>query len=320
MKYWLPHTFEERRPYLEARQRILKSTRGFFEGEGFAEVETPIVQTMPGADVHVHAFEVQGGQFLQNSPEFAMKKLLVAGCPKIYQICKVFRREIVTPRHSPEFTMLEWYRAGVGYQSMMDDCIALLRACADTYTHNGITCDPHKEWQRITVAEAFKNYAGIDLADHLQAFSAAARSIGVRTTPSDNWDDIFHAVMAEKIEPYLGQGAPTILYEYPAHMACLARKKPDDPQVAERFELYVCGIELANAFSELTDAAEQRLRFTADMEEKQRIYGERFPLDEDFLAALEHGMPESAGIALGFDRLVMLASGAEDINQVLWCG
>lgn len=316
MSWWLPHKFEQKKPYLRERQRIIKAVRSYFDGQGFEEVETPILQTMPGADVHIHGFEVQGGSFLQNSPEFAMKKLLVAGAENIYQICKVFRREEATKRHSPEFTMLEWYRAGAGYESIMQDCEELLRACADIYRYGEITCDPHKDWQRITVAEAFKEYAGIELTLDRAELAAAAASINVRVLETDSWDDIFHAIMAEKIEPYLGQGAPTILYEYPATMACLAKKKND--QVAERFELYVCGIELANAFTELTDAKEQRARFVKDMEEKQRIYGESYPLDEDFLKALEHGLPESAGIALGIDRLVMLATGVEDIKQVLW--
>ena len=317
MSWWLPHKFDEKRPFLEKRAKIVREIHRFFDEQGFLAVETPVLQTMPGADVHIHGFKVENGQYLQNSPEFAMKKLLVAGLPKIYQICPVFRKEERTKLHNPEFTMLEWYRAGAGYKEIMDDCEALLCALAPEFRYNCKTCDPNKDWQRISVEEAFKEYADIDLNEDLKA---CAEKIGVRVADADSWEDVFHAVMAEKIEPHLGSPAPTILYDYPASMAALARKKPGDERYAERFELYVCGVELANAFGELTDAAEQRARFEADMAEKQRLYGESYPIDEDFLAALEHGMPESAGIALGVDRLIILATGAENIEQVLWAG
>lgn len=317
MNWWIPHNFENKARVLEQRGRIIAAVRAFFDDQGFVEVETPVLQTMPGADTHIHGFRVENGQYLQNSPEFSMKKLLVAGIPRIYQICKVFRREERTKRHNPEFTMIEWYCAGADYTAIMDDCKALLQACADEYRHNGQVCDPYKEWQLLSVVEAFDQYAGIDLAavlDDLETFKSLA---GVRVTDDDGWDDVFHAVMAEKIEPYLGAEVPCILYDYPADMAALSRKKPSDPRWAERFELYVCGVELANAFSELTDAVEQRARFEAEMALKEELYGERYPLDEDFLAALEHGMPESAGIALGIDRLVMLSLGADDIRDVI---
>lgn len=339
MNWWMPHKFEQKKPYLEARTRLISTIRRYFDDQGFWEVQTPIMQAMPGADVHIHGFKVENGPgdscYLHNSPEFAMKKLLVAGCPKIYQICPVFRREERTRLHNPEFTMLEWYRAGEDYRALMKDCEALLRALnVEIFKFQGVACDPHADWQRLSVCEAFERYAHIDLTSSLpalcgqsgnytdkpcnDAFRKQVKDIGIRTTPEDGWDDLFHAVMAEKIEPHLGAGVPTILYDYPASMAALSRKKPEDPRFAERFELYICGVELANAFSELTDPAEQRARFTADMAEKQRLYGERYPLDEDFLSALEYGLPESAGIALGIDRLIMLATGAESIEQVLW--
>lgn len=286
---------------------MLRAVRAYFDAQGFLEITTPVMQVMPGADAHIHAFEVQGGLYLQQSPEFAMKKLLVAGLPQIYQICPVFRREETTRIHSPEFTMLEWYRADADYTAIMDDCVGLLRALGvERFVFEDKACDPHAPWQRITVAQAFEDYAGIDLHGDLKAQAEAA---GLTVRFEYSWDDVFHAVMAAHIEPKLGQDAPTILYDYPAHMAALSRKKPGDPRWAERFELYVCGVELANAFSELTDAAEQRTRFEAEMAEKERLYGERYPLDEDFLAALEHGLPESGGIALGIDRLVMLSAG-----------
>ena len=317
MAWCLLHKFDEKRTFLEKRAKIVCEIRRFFETQGFLAVETPVLQAMPGADVHIHGFKVENGQYLQNSPEFAMKKLLVAGLPKIYQICPVFRKEERTKLHNPEFTMLEWYRAGAGYEDIMEDCEALLRAIAPEYRYQDKTCDPNKDWQRISVEEAFKEYAEIELNEDLKT---SAENIGVRVAETDSWEDVFHAVMAEKIEPYLGSPAPAILYDYPVSMAALARKKPGDERFAERFELYVCGVELANAFSELTDAAEQRQRFVEDMDLKEKLYGERYPIDEGFLEALEHGLPESGGIALGIDRLVMLASGAEDINQVLWNG
>lgn len=322
MAWWQPHKFEDKKPFLQARMAITRQIRAFFDDQGFWEVQTPVMQTMPGADVHIHAYRLENGQYLHNSPEFAMKKLLVAGGSKIYQIGPVFRKEERTCLHSPEFTMVEWYRAGAGYQEIMADCEALLRGLNVTkFRYNGRECDPHEPWLRLSVSAAFERYAGMDLAACLgdvPKFAAAAEQAGVRVIESDAWDDIFHAVMAAKIEPYLGDGAPCILYDYPAAMAALARKKPEDPRFAERFELYICGVELANGFGELADPAEQRARFEADMAEKERLYGERFPIDEDFLAALEHGMPESGGIALGVDRLVMLATDAKDISQVLW--
>ena len=348
MSWWLPHNFEQQRPYLEARSRLIKAVRTHFDGQGFYEVETPILQVSPVMDTHIHAFktEVLGTDlkaerdlYLHTSPEFAMKKLMVAGIEKMYQICHVFRNGESSSRHSCEFTMIEWYRANAGYRDIMDDCVELLRNCAKTldikeYRYKGHSADPFAEWQIISVVEAFEEYAGIDLGRYLpphnppsleggnclKKFAKAAKAAGIRVTPEDRWDDIFFAVMDAKIEPHLGMGAPCILYDYPASMASLSRKKPEDPRFAERFELYVCGLELANAFGELTDAAEQRERFIEEMALKNELYGEQYPIDEDFLAALEHGLPESGGIALGIDRLAMLATGAEDINQVLWCG
>tara|TARA_X000001036_G_C20672880_1_gene803114 strand:- start:797 stop:1768 length:972 start_codon:yes stop_codon:yes gene_type:complete len=321
MNWWLPHNFQVKQENLLKRAQIMRAVRSYFDSEGFLEVETPIMQVMPGADVHIHGYALENGLYLHNSPEFEMKKLLVAGCEKIYQICKVFRKEEVTKLHSPEFTMLEWYRAGADFVDLITDCKSFITACVDKFEYNGVICDPHQDWHIMTVAEAFEKFADIDIAACLNdpiAFMAASRQVGVRVTATDGWDDVFHAVMAERIEPYLGMGVPTVLCDYPASMASLSRKKVGDERWAERFELYICGVELANAYSELTDAQEQKTRFERDMFEKERIYGERYPIDEDFLKALEHGMPECAGIALGLDRLVMLACGAQNINQVLW--
>ncbi len=329
MSWWLPHNFAQKRPYLEERSRIIGAVRAFFDDRGFMHVETPVMQVCPGVDTHIHGFEVQGGpkeqKYLQTSPEFAMKKLLVAGMERIYQICPVFRREENTRLHNPEFTMLEWYRAGADYTAIMEDCMELLRSLGvKKLRFRGRECDPQREWRKISVEEAFREYAGIGLPEDIEEFKRAASGIGVRVIESDKWDDVFHAVMAEKIEPFLGKAGqgeievPVILYDYPASMGALSRKKPSDSRWAERFELYVCGVELANAFSELTDAAEQRARIKADMALKREIHGFDYPVDEDFLKALEHGMPEAGGIALGLDRLIMLATGAENIRQVLW--
>lgn len=333
MNWWLAHNFQEKLPALHMRMQVIKAVRGFFEEREYWEVETPILQTMPCADMHIHGFATQyfGADlkpqrdfYLQTSPEFAMKKLLVAGAGRIFQICKVFRNGESTRRHSPEFTMLEWYRIGADYKAIMDETEALVRAVAQALgveTVDGCAL-LRRPYRRLRVAQAFQDYARIDLGRMLEnaaAFADAARKSGIRTVDSDGWDDIFHAVMAEKIEPHLGADVPVFLYDYPASMACLS-KRAADPRYAERFELYIGGVELANAFTELTDAREQRARFEDEMAAKQTRYGFSYPLDTDFLAALEHGMPECGGIALGLDRLVMLLAGAQNIDDVLWCG
>ena len=333
MNWWLPHNFEQKKTNLQIRMQIIKSVRSFFEEQGFWEVDTPSLQTMPCADMHIHGFQTeyfgpdlkkQRDYYLHTSPEFEMKKLLVAGCPKIYQICKVFRNAENTKLHSPEFTMLEWYRGGADYKDIMRDCINLVRQASENinlkrFMFDEFSSDPFLEWDIISVADSFEKYAKIPLViESLKGFAEAAESIGVRVAETDKWDDVFHAVMAEKIEPNLGIGAPTILCDYPASMACLSKKKADDSRYAERFELYICGVEIANAFTELTDAKEQRGRFVQEMNDKKELYGISYPLDEDFLEALEHGMPEAGGIALGLDRLIMLACGASNIEDVLW--
>ena len=258
-----------------------------------------------------------------------MKKLLVAGETRIYQLARCYRNLERGPTHHPEFTMLEWYRANAGYREIMRDCEGLLRACAGpqgVYRWKGMACDPRLPWEYLSVEEAFRRHADIDLLatapdparPDAARLAAEARRIGLTAAPGDAWDDVFFRVFLERIEPKLGHPAPTILHDYPVSMAALSRVKPDAPRLTERFELYVAGLELANAFGELTDAAEQRRRFLADQQTRRARVGEAYPIDEDFLAALEHGMPEAAGIALGLDRLVMLAAGAEDIAQVLW--
>lgn len=338
--WWYPENFVRRRPVLEVRARAFAGVRAFFAERGFVEVETPCLQVSPGLDSGVQALvtEVAGplGRnrrrlYLHTSPEFAMKKLLVAGVERLFQIAHVWRDGERSPLHHPEFMLLEWYRAHVSYEVLMEDCEGLLKASAAAagvveLRHGATRCDPTAPARRLTVAEAFARYCGIDLlattpdphAPDTTRLAAEARRIGLHTGAGDRWEDVFHRILMDRIEPHLGDGAPTILCEYPVSRAALSRPSPRDPRVAERFELYVCGLELANAYSELTDPVEQRRRFEADQALLERRYGARYPIDEDFLAALDAGMPESAGIALGLDRLVMLLAGADRIDDVLW--
>jgi elongation factor P--(R)-beta-lysine ligase len=331
--FWNPDRHADRRPFLMARNRIVAALRAWFAAEGFVEVETAALQVSPGNETHLHAFatEMVGPdgagvpRYLHTSPEFAMKKLLAAGEERIVSFAPVFRNRERGALHAPEFTMLEWYRAGVPYGTIMEDCVAVVReaaraANADTLQWRDRAADPFPDVERLTVAEAFARHAGIDLLACLgdrDRFAAAAEGVGVRSTPDDTWSDVFSRVLSERVEPQLGVRRSALLVEYPISEAALARPKPDDRRFAERFELYVAGVELANGFAELTDPIEQKRRFQADMDEKQAIYGERYPVDEDFLAALAH-MPAASGVALGLDRLVMLATGATHIDQVQW--
>ncbi len=333
-----PEVHHDRRPRLLTRNRITRAVRDWFDAEDFVEVETAALQVSPGNDAHLHAFATEAVStagaraplYLHTSPEFACKKLLAAGERKIFNLARVWRNRERGPLHHPEFTLLEWYRAAAPYEALMEDCAALLALAAATagaraLSFRGLTADPGAEPERLTVAEAFDRYAGVDLlatvgedgAADREGLAAAAGAAGVRVADDDGWADVFSKVMVERIEPRLGVGRATILCEYPRPEAALARLKPGEPKVAERFELYACGVEVANAFGELTDAAEQRRRFQTEMDEMARVYGERYPLDEDLLAALPL-MPQASGAALGFDRLVMLATGAAHIEQVLW--
>lgn len=336
--WWRADLHAERRSFLLARNAIKRAIRDWFEDQNFLEVECAALQVSPGNEAHLHAFATEavgmGGErtplYLHTSPEFAAKKLLAAGETQIFDFARVWRNRERGPLHHPEFTLLEWYRAGETYETLMADCASLMALAADTagaklLTFRGHEADPFLEPERVTLAEAFDRFAGIDLLTTVsgdgstdrEGLAAAAKTAGVRVSDDDNWADIYSKVLVDRIEPRLGMGRPTILCEYPISEAALARPKATDPRVAERFELYACGVELANAFGELTDPVEQRRRFEAEMDEKARVYGERYPIDEDFLAALPH-MPVACGSALGFDRLVMLATGASRIEQVLW--
>ncbi|KQW27147.1 elongation factor P--(R)-beta-lysine ligase [Rhizobium sp. Root274] len=336
--WWTPSAHADRRPFLIERNRIQAAFRSHFADQDFVEVDTATLQTSPGNEAHLHAFATEAighdgtpaPLYLHTSPEFACKKLLSAGETRIACFAHVYRNRERGPLHHPEFTMLEWYRVGQSYETLMQDCAELLALAAHTagtsrFTFNGKSVDPFATPERISVADAFARYAGIDLLATIakdgstdrDALAAQMREKSLRVAEDDTWADLFSRVIVDKVEPNLGLGRATILDRYPVAEAALARPCPDDPRVAERFELYACGVELANAFGELTDPKEQRRRFEAEMAEKQRVYGETYPLDEDFLEALAI-MPQASGIALGFDRLVMLATGALRIDQVIW--
>jgi elongation factor P--(R)-beta-lysine ligase len=336
--WWNPAVHADRRPLLLTRNRIQAAIRGWLHADGFTEVDPAALAISPGNEAHLHGFRTEAigndglprPMYLHTSPEFAMKKLLAAGETRIHAFSHVWRNRERGPLHAPEFTMLEWYRSGAGYETLMADTLAFLRlaakeASASVLRFRDRTCDPFAEPERLSVAGAFRIHAGVDLMGSIREdgstdakqLRAELDRVGVRHAPDDTWSDMLSRVLSDKVEPKLGLGRITILDRYPAAEAALARKVPGDARVAERFEVYACGVELANGFGELTDPMEQRRRFEAEMDEKERVYGERYPVDEDFLNALSL-MPPAAGIALGFDRLVMLATGAPRIDDVMW--
>ncbi len=321
-----------------ARNRIETAIRRWFAERDFLFVDPPGLQRSPGNETHLHAFATEAigndGRaerlYLHTSPEFSMKKLLAAGERRIASFGHVWRNRERGPLHHPEFTMLEWYRASAPYDAVIGDCVALIRLAVEQAGtgvlrwRNG-EADPFREADRIGVAEAFERHAGIDLLATVgergetdaEALAHQMRQRGLSVPAEYTWSYLFSRILVEKVEPNLGMERVTILDRYPASEAALARRTPDDLRVAERFEIYACGVELANGFGELTDSSEQRRRFEAEMAEKQRLFGERYPIDEDFLAALAI-MPEASGVALGFDRLVMLATASRRIEDVLW--
>ena len=338
MPFWHPENHADRRPLLLQRGAIKASIRGHFLAAGFIEVECGALVASPGNETHLHAFQTSltgpdGASrplYLHTSPEFAAKKLLAAREEKIFEFARVFRNRERGRLHAPEFTMLEWYRAQEDYRIVIEDSLALLRLAADVaeadrLSHRDAACDPRAKADWLTVADAFTHLAGIDLMATLSpegigdanALRSRARRGGIDVTDDDDWSDMFSKILTLRVEPRLGMERPCILYEYPVCEAALARVSPRDSRVAERFELYACGVELANGFGELTDADLQRARFERDMAKKEKIHGIRYPLDEDFLAALRL-MPPASGVALGFDRLVMLVTGAPNIDAVLW--
>ena len=336
--WWTPQNHADRRPLLLARNRIQSAMRGWLGAQGFIEVDPAALAISPGNEAHLHGFATDmignDGQarrmYLHTSPEFAMKKLLAAGETQIAAFSHVYRNRERGALHSPEFTMLEWYRVGADYTALMQDvadliAVAAQAAGAQQLQFRGHSCDPFAPPQRLSVQDAFARYAGVDLLSSINAdgstrrnvLAAEATRIGLRVAPDDTWSDVFSRILSEHVEKNLGMGQITILDHYPSAEAALARKVPGDARISQRFEVYACGVELANGFGELTDAGEQRARFAAEMAEKARVYGETYPVDEDFLAALAH-MPEAAGIAMGFDRVVMLALGVAQIDRVIW--
>lgn len=308
------------RPILEARKRMNDAIRAFFDGRGFLEVETPIAVPSPGLEPHLFAFGTEevgpdGSRtplWLHTSPEYAMKRMLGRGIGHIYQLARVFRNGERSRTHTPEFTMLEWYRAPGGLGEIMDDTEALVQRVA------ALVDGPWRPRRavRLSVSEAFTR---VGLGDPLALPAVAdlrAACAGVRTAPDDTWDDVFHRAFFEKVEPSFGADETTLVYGYPARMAALARLDAQDPRRAERFEIYVGGRELGNAFGELTDPVEQRARFLADQAERRALGREVYPIDEGLLADLGN-IGEAAGIAIGVDRLLMLCLGLRSIQETV---
>jgi lysyl-tRNA synthetase class 2 len=328
---------EAQRRNARARARLGAAVREALGAMGYEEVETPSLVPAPGMEPHIQAFEAafvpEGGGaprplFLHTSPEYAMKRLLAEGFPRTFQLARVYRNGEVSRSHNPEFTMLELYRAGADYEGVMADLEKLVEACARALSpegsprasRNGAALDLAAPFERLTVAEAFRRHAGVDLApcagDAARLAEAARRAGHDPGPPGEAFDDVFFRVMLEAVEPRIGRERPTYLVDWPAPMAALSRVKRDDPRVAERFELYAGGLELANGFTELTDAAEQRRRLEEEQERRRALGRRVYPLDERFLEAVGR-MPEAGGVAVGFDRLLMLLTGAEAIEDVL---
>ncbi|NMA97083.1 MAG: EF-P lysine aminoacylase GenX [Phyllobacteriaceae bacterium] len=336
--WWHPERHADLRQGLLARARIDAAIRLWMAERDFLVVDPPGLQRSPGNETHLHAFATTmigndgAGQamYFHTSPEFTMKKLLAAGEERIASLQHVWRNRERSALHHPEFTMLEWYRAGEPYDAIIADTLAIIRLAAETtgikqFEFRRRTCDPRAEAERVSVADAFRQFADIDLLATMneegvpdgEMLADQMLAQGMSVPEDRSWSYLFSLILMDRVEPNLGNGRVTVLDRYPACEAALARRVPDDRRVSERFEVYACGVELANGFGELTDAAEQRRRFEAEMEEKARLYGERYPIDEDFLAALDF-MPDASGVALGFDRLVMLATGAQRLEAILW--
>ncbi len=301
---------------LRLRAEILAKIRAFFAEREVLEVETPLLASAPVTDLHLQALHCRyrgpGADdgltlYLQTSPEFAMKRLLAAGSGPIFQICKAMRDGEAGRRHNPEFTVLEWYRPGWDHHRLMDEMDGLLAAVLGTRTG-----------ERLTYGETFMRYADVDPHSETDgALRTLVRGLGVPSAGELGRNDLLDLILTHVVEPKLGHCQPTFIHDYPASQAALARVRPGQPALAERFEVFVEGLELANGYHELTDPGLHRQRFEADLAARRRAGLPEVPIDERLLAALEHGLPESAGVALGFDRLVMLAAGAREISEVL---
>lgn len=339
-KWWNPDRIALLLPNLRARNQIISLIKDWFKSEEFLEVETSVLQNSPGLEPHLIAFQTRllkpfsasgSTKYLQSSPEYAMKKLLVAGMTKIFQVARCYRNAEHSMIHQPEFTMLEWYRSDATWRRTANDTEALIKAAASVTGRKEVNfkdnmCDLLKPFDYLTVNEAFSKFAKIDLRLSLidpklpdsSKLARMAADSGIRIEKGDSWDVLFDRILIEKVEPKLGLCRGTVLYDYPLPLAALARESPEDPCVAERFEVYICGVELANGFGELSDPVEQRQRFERDLTKKKALGMAVYPIDEDFLDALEVGMPSSSGVALGLDRLVMLLVGAKCIEDVIW--
>jgi lysyl-tRNA synthetase class 2 len=324
--HWHPESLAARLPFLRRRAELTRATRAFFTARNYTEVETPHAVPTPGEEVHLRAFATTEERpdgtarrlWLHTSPELAMKRLLVGGAGPIFQLARVWRNGEGSALHAPEFTMLEWYRPGADMNALIAETTDFLRAVLPSVvTCRGVRTDL-AQIERLSLADAFDRYVGADLLATADDAASLATAAGTRLRANETWEDLFFRLLLERVEPKIGRDHPTFLTHWPAAQAALARRDPADPRVAERFELFVCGIELANAFVELTDPVEQRARFMLDRARRHALYGPDWELDEDFLAALHHGMPMASGIALGFDRLAMIASGADRIDQVQW--
>jgi lysyl-tRNA synthetase class 2 len=305
---------------LRRRSMLLAEVRGFFAARGFLEVETPLAVPSPGLDVHLDAFALETGgadRWLITSPEYQMKRLLAGGMQRIFQIARCFRRGEIGARHNPEFTMLEWYRAFAGVDAMIDETEALVAAIAraangapvlHARTSVGVrTIDVTPPLERLPIARAFARHAGVP--------EERALALALSGDPDD--EQRFFRILVDEVEPKLAEGPPVVLCDYPVTQASLARKRVDDPRVAERFEVFVGGVELCNGFGELVDPGEQRARLLADQSMRRASGLPVYPIDERFLAALEEGLPPSAGNALGLDRLIAMALGADEIGDVM---
>ncbi len=324
----------DRLPLLRRRALLVRGVRGFFEARGYLEVETPFAVPTPGEEVHLLAFGTErlapdGSRqrlFLHTSPEFAMKRIVAAIGEPVFQLARVWRNGEAGPTHAAEFTMLEWYRPGAGLDGLMDETEALLRALLPPVVErDGSSCRIDLPFERLTLQDAFARHVGADLLGTQGDVVALAQQAGVQVRRGEDWEDLFFRLLLTHVEPRIGRARPTFLTHWPAAQAALARRDPGDPRVALRFELYAGGLEIANAFDELTDPVEQRQRFLHDRARRAALPRpdgeprEDWPLDEALLDALRH-LPACAGIALGFDRLVMLATGAVRIGDILWLG
>jgi len=331
------------RTILETRGEVIRNIRKHFTDIDYTEVDTPVLNLAPGPEVHIRPFttdlftqwnESRCTMYLHASPELNMKLILSCGWPRIFQFAHVFRNGEISALNHPEFTMIEWYQADSDYRDMMELCTGLLmkigsQAGIDAFSFRDKACDPNMPPVRISVADAFLRFAdGIDIlgtitnpADPDPSAGPLAdelTKVGISFTKSDRWEDLFFKVMVNRIEPRLGVGQPTILYDYPACLAVLSKLREEDPRVAERFEIYVCGVELANGCTELQGGEAHKKRFTHSRNLSHRLYGREFPTDEHFVEISETALPACAGVALGLDRLVMLVTGADHVTDVMW--